>query len=248
MAQDLSYPHDYTRIAEALIEAGRHDDALAWAERGIVAFDGTDHHLRGDPGLDDVALAAYLDRARHDDVVALVWRRFDERPDLGSWRRLAEWSGRVERWEELRPQALARLEEAARARADGSVAPGRGRYGSPYDDVIAVLLAEGDVDAAWSTAARHGCTQALWLRLAEARELDHPLDTVEVHDREVAGHLTSTRKRRYEDAVECVARIRDLHVGAADRDGFARYLAELRAEHKAKTRFLTLLDAADLDV
>jgi uncharacterized Zn finger protein len=140
------------------------------------------------------------------------------------------------------------LEEAARARADGSVAPGRGRYGSPYDDVIAVLLAEGDVDAAWSTAARHGCTQALWLRLAEARELDHPLDTVEVHDREVAGHLTSTRKRRYEDAVECVARIRDLHLRAADRDGFARYLAELRAEHKAKTRFLTLLDAADLDV
>lgn len=246
MAQDLSYPLHYAHIAEALAEAGRVDDALAWAERGIATFDASDHHLRGDPRLDDAALAAYLELGRPEDAVALVWRRFDEQPGLGSWQRLADWTGRLDRWEELRPQAAARLEEDARARADGADAPARGWRSPPYENLIAVLLSEGDVDTAWSTAAEHGCTQGLWLRLAQVRAADHPLDAVPVYDREVAQHLTSTRKRRYEDAVAVVAHIRDLYSRAGDPDGFARYLADLRAEHRAKTKLLALLDAAGL--
>ena len=40
LGQDLSSPHQYTRVAEAMLELGRDDDALRWAERGIEATSG----------------------------------------------------------------------------------------------------------------------------------------------------------------------------------------------------------------
>lgn len=95
MARDLSYAYRYVLIAEELSEAGRDDDALAWAERGIAAFEETDHHMRGDTRLDDVALAAYVARGRRAEVIDLVWRRFAERPVLASYERLKRWSEAV---------------------------------------------------------------------------------------------------------------------------------------------------------
>lgn len=68
LAQDLSYPYDYVEIAEVLIEAGRGDDALAWAERGLVAFDDSDNRMRDDRRLDDMALAGWSERRRSAEV------------------------------------------------------------------------------------------------------------------------------------------------------------------------------------
>ena len=47
-----------------LTEAGRSDDGLAWAERGLAAFEDTDHPMRGDTRPDDAALVGWLDRGR----------------------------------------------------------------------------------------------------------------------------------------------------------------------------------------
>ncbi len=37
---DLTRPHQFIRLAEAMAELGRDDDVLAWAERGIEATTG----------------------------------------------------------------------------------------------------------------------------------------------------------------------------------------------------------------
>ena len=46
-ARDLSHAYDYVQIVELLVDAGRFDDALVWAERGLASFpDHTDVRLR----------------------------------------------------------------------------------------------------------------------------------------------------------------------------------------------------------
>jgi hypothetical protein len=251
MSRELSYPYDYVKIAEVLIAAGRHDDALEWAETGIAAFDATDHPMRGDTRLDDVVLGEYVDHGRRDDVVALVNRRFEERPRLATFERLQEWSAKVGAWDDLRPAAMARLEDDARRavaeqRSAGQVA--RRRWGmaapaSSHEELIAVLLHEGDVDAAWSAASENDCSPSLWLELARAREDDHPLEAAGAYAREVEALISTKRARDYEAAVEQIVHIQELHHRAGDHEGFASYLAELRQRHKPKRKLIGLIDS-----
>ena len=43
-AKDLSSAYQFLRIAEILLGAGRKDEALTWAERGLTAFSRSDGH------------------------------------------------------------------------------------------------------------------------------------------------------------------------------------------------------------
>jgi hypothetical protein len=77
MARDLAHGYDFLKIAEVLAEAGRADDALEWARRGVAAFAEDPHGP--DQRLDDFILAAHLERGQRDDVAAVVWDRFEQR-------------------------------------------------------------------------------------------------------------------------------------------------------------------------
>ena len=252
MARDLAHAYDFLQIAEVLTEAGRADDALEWAQRGLIAFAEDDHP---DARLDDFVLAAYVDGGRVDDVVALVWRRFDVRPSPDRYARLRRWATQVGRWDGLRPQALARLHadaetmatalRSAQATADrrwGRAAPAP----SPYQSLIEVLLGDDALDEAWQLATDHGCNQHLWMALAKAREVAHPLDAVAVYRREVEQLVDRKTAHSYEAAVDLIGHIVEL-LGAADGAAAAAdYVAEVRHRHKPKTKFLGLLGAAGL--
>ncbi len=96
MARDLAHAYDFLQIAEVLAAAGRADDALEWAQRGLIAF--ADDERVPDPRLDDFVLAAYLDRGRFDDVADLVWDRLVKRPSAATYAPLREWAQRADRW------------------------------------------------------------------------------------------------------------------------------------------------------
>ncbi len=181
MAQDLSYPYDYVRIAEVLAEAGRVDDALAWAERGIAGFE---------------------DRAAAREAAVA------SRPTPNNRYR-------------------ARLPRP-----------------STYEDLIAVLAWDGQLDDAWATAIEHGATTHLWLHLGAAREADHPLDAASAYARQVEELVERKQTHSYEQAVERIAHIRSLHDRAGDLDGFDAYLADVRPRHRQKTKLIRLLDDA----
>lgn len=251
MARDLSYPYDFLEIAEVLAEAGRHDDAIEWAQRGLIAF--ADDERGPDLRLDDFVLAAYLERGQVDDLVALVWQRFEQRPTPMHYGRLRLWSKQVDRWDELRPRALDRLRAdaeraASAARSARAVAEHRWGYGvpppSPYQTLIEVLLHDDEVEEAWSLAVEHGCNQALWMALAQAREAHHPLDAVGVYQREVERLVDRKQTNTYQAAVELIVRIVELLRDAGgDADA---YIAEVRHRHKPKTKFLGFLADAGL--
>ena len=251
MARDLSHAYDFLEIAEVLVEAGRHDDALEWAQRGLIAF--ADDERGPDLRLDDFVLGAYLERGQIDDLVALVWLRFEQRSTAMNYGRLRLWSKQVHRWDELRPRALDRLRadaerSASSARSARSVAERRWGYGapppSPYQTLIEVLLHDDAVEEAWSLAVEHGCNQALWMALAKAREQEYPLDAVAVYQREVEQLVDRKQTRTYEAAVELIGHIVGL-LRSAGGDPDA-YVAEVRHRHRPKTKFLGLLAGARL--
>lgn len=254
MAQDLAYPYDYVRIAEVFAEAGRADDALAWAERGLAVFEDSDHQMRGDSRLDDVALAGWLERGRATEIADLVWRRFAEKPELNRYQRLKRWTSEVGVWDEYRPLALAELEERAVAHAAevASRPTAINRYSarlprpSTHEDLIAVLAWDGQLDDAWTTAREHGATTRLWVQLAAAREVDFPLDAASAYAREVEELIDRKQTHSYERAVERVDHIRSLHDRAGDPNGFDAFLADLRRRHRQKTKLVRLLDEAGL--
>ncbi|QYG93240.1 hypothetical protein HC251_12935 [Iamia sp. SCSIO 61187] len=256
MARDLSFPYHYVQIAEVLTEAGRPDDALAWAERGLAAFEDTDHHMRGDSRLDDVVLAGWSQHGRMADVVDLVWKRFMEKPTLASYQRLKRWTSEAGEWDEHRPRAMVVLESqaAARAEAVASRPTPINRYSArlpvptTHDELIAVLAWDGQLDDAWAIALDHGASLPLWLQLAAAMETERPLDAASAYARDVEAQIDRKQTRSYENAVDRVAHIRTLHERAGDPDGFDAYLANLRNRHRQKTKFIRLLDEVGLTV
>ncbi|MCB1015934.1 MAG: hypothetical protein KDB10_12580 [Acidimicrobiales bacterium] len=255
MARDLSYPYHYVQIADVLNEAGRTDDALAWAERGLAAFEDSDHQMRGDSRLDDVVLAGWSERGRLAEVVGLVWKRFTEKPTLASYQRLKHWTSESGEWDEHRPRAMVVLEAqaAARAEAVASRPTPINRYAArlpvpTHDDLIAVLAWDDQLDDAWAMAVEHGASLALWLELAAAMEAERPLDAAIAYARDVEAQIERKQTRSYENAIERVAHIRTLHDRAGDPDGFDAYLVDLRHRHRQKTKFIRLLDGAGLNV
>jgi hypothetical protein len=252
LAQDLSYPYDYVEIAEVLTESGRGDDALVWAERGLAAFDDTDHQMRGDSRLDDVALAGWAERGRSAEVDELVWRRFTERPNLERYQRLNRWTTESGTWGEFEPRAISLLE--ARGTANNAAIANRptpinrhvaARIPTPatHDDLITVLAWEGRLDDAWAVADEHGASLSVWMELAKASETDRPIEAARAYVRDVEAQID---RKRYESAVERLASIRVLHERGGDPSGFEAYLVDLRHRHRQKTKLIHLLSEAGL--
>lgn len=251
MSRDLAHAYDFLQIAEVLAEAGRDDEALEWAQRGLIAF--ADDPRGPDTRLDDFVLGAYLERDQPEDLAALVWQRFDQRPTPMNYGRLRLWSQQVDRWADLRPRALDRLRtdaERAANSASSARAVAERRWGSaapkpsPYQVLIEVLLYDDAVEEAWAVALEYRCSQPLWMALAKAREVQHPLDAVGVYQREVEQFIDRKTTNSYGAAVELITHVVELLRGAGRGADAAAYVADLRQRHKPKTKFLGLLDAS----
>jgi uncharacterized Zn finger protein len=243
LARDRSSPCQFIRIVEVLRAAHRFEAALEWAERGIAAFG-----VSADSRLVDVLAEEYHRAGRGADAVDLQWRAFDEDPDAESYRRLQSHAERIGVWAEMRPRALARVGEAVTQQIAAWAVPARptepARWGRRADasPLVDILLGEGDADAAWDEASRRGCSTALWIKLAHAREAEHPLDAAPIWQAEVERLIDAKRKDTYAAAVRLAEHVVDLLVAGGRHDSAVAYLDDLRIRHRAKRNLMTLLD------
>lgn len=235
MSRNLSHPYHFLQIAEVLAEAGRRDEALAWAERGHNASpDRPDSRLTG------FLTDEYGRRGRHDEAVALAWEQFQRQPALDSYQHLKRCCKRPGNWDEWRARALAWLREEV-------LNPGkRDRRWSwiarDHSLLVEILLWEGDSDAALAETKSGGCHESLWFAVAKSREAKHPDDAISIYQARLDSIVNQANNRAYDEAAALVARIRDLMRRTKQEKEFAAWLEAVRAKHKAKRNFMQRLD------
>ncbi|WP_415868102.1 SWIM zinc finger family protein [Burkholderia ubonensis] len=146
-SKDLSASHRFAQIAELCAEHGRFDEGLAWAERGLgVAGDRRDSRLLG------FCIAEYLRRRDFDRADALAWQRFESHPTADEFAALMKVAAKTARRDAVRERAIAHLRTLARQR-ETSKESAKAKWGwqpSPRTELVKLLLAEKDVEAAWN--------------------------------------------------------------------------------------------------
>jgi len=238
MSRDLGSGHQFLRIAEAYRAAGRDDDALAWAERGVAAFAESP-----DRRLVDFLVDEHARRGQHAEATRLMWDAYSRNPGLDAYRKLKQRTEPAGEWDRRRADALELLRaELARRSAERpppySSAPPRDR-----SELVRIFLWEDDHDAAWREACEGGCTPELWLELAERRRREHPEEALEVYRDRVDPTIEYKNNDAYGRATGHVREIQALLCSLGREDEFAVYVADLRARHKRKRNLVKLLDA-----
>ncbi len=231
LARDQSSAYQFVRIAELYTKAGRYDDALAWAEKGLALHGGSDSRLV------EAAAEEYHRAGRGEDAVRVAWDAYDASPALRTYRQLAEQATRAGLWPDWHEKSLALLRERI-AHKDRKPARGRvTRWAAPAVDsstLVEVLLHDGDVEQAWAEASAAGCRRDLWLKLAQLREGEHPLEAIPIWQGEIERVVDAKNNQAYAQAVDLIIRVRRLMI-AADRDAdFPPCTAKLRTTHKPK--------------
>ncbi len=222
---DLSSPHQFHQVAEALVELGRPDDALVWTRRGIAETTGWQVAK-----LYDLAAHLLTDMGDLDGVLALR-RQHHERSSSASTYAALQSAGRANgTWDAERAAARAVLADRDQA------------------GFIDALLADGEPDEAWAaaTTASRELDASQWLRLAEAREPTAPADAMSVYLRLVDGVLERADKRAYRDAVRQLEAARRAATAADRASEFDEHLDGVRERNRRRPAFMSMLDKAGL--
>ncbi len=239
MSRNLSLAYHYLQIAEVYRKAGKDDQALEWAERGVKAFpEQTDSRLR------DFLAEEYHRRKRHDEAMPLIWAEFVESQHdyLSAYQKLKQHAGRFGKWSQWRKRALdllrERLEQARR-----NAPKSRWQWGrADNSELVRIFLWEGDAEAAWQEAREGGCSETLWVQLAASREKDHPEDALEIYQRQIEPLVNQKNNQAYEQAAKYVGKARELMKRLKREAEFNSYLESIRKAHKPKRNFMALLD------
>ena len=223
---DLTRPHQFVQVAEAMAELAREDDVLAWCERGIAETQGWQTGR-----LYDLACETHARRGQPLEVLRLRRTQHQRMPSLSTYNRLRRAAEAVDAWAIERDAARAVLDERdLRAFVDA-------------------LLSDGDAQLAWDTAQAAPVEQLgsdLWLRLAESREAAHPAEAVAVYERVADQVLEKTDRRAYAAAVRILKRARDAAKAADDLQPFNQHIAKLRKRQRRRPTMMAMLDKAGL--
>jgi uncharacterized Zn finger protein len=240
MSRDLSYAYSYLKIGEVYRNAHQHDQALLWAEKGLKAFpERTDGRLR------EFAAEEYHRRRRHEDAMKLMWAEFSERPDLETYRTLERHAKKTKAWPEWRERALTEIRQRiakAKEKSRGQTRPHWMRPGDDHSQLVEIFLYEGDVDAAWREAQDGGCSDGLWLQLAEAREKDYPEDAAPIYLRQAEQAIVEVRNSRYDESVGLLVKAAAVMKRMGRKEEFVRQLEALRVKYKIKRNFIKLVE------
>jgi len=221
LGQDLSSPHQYTRVAEAMLELGRDDDALQWADRGIEATSGWQvKHLY------DIAAGVHEAKGDIEAVLGVRLDHHQNMPSRTTYVVLRDAADAVGSWD----SHVSSAREVLGGRDRGSL--------------VDVLLADGEVEAAWGLAAEDGdeLGNERLVRLAEAYEVVNPAASVDVYVRVVESILETTDRRAYRAAVKQLKNARRAATAAGLATEHHAYLVGLREEHRRRPSLAAMLD------
>lgn len=237
-SRDLSSEYRFLQIAQTYIDAGKPDQALEWAEKGLQAFPkNTDSRLR------EFLADEYQQRKRHAEAMQLIWANFAEHPHLENYKQLKKHADRAREWPSWRQQAIEYIRKTVAHEKKGRTQADRSWHrGADHSTLVQIFIWEKDVEAAWHQARTGGCSDDLWMQLAQLREKDHPADAIGVYQAHVDPLVQRTSNDAYVEAVRLIKKIGELAKGLGKQEEFAEYVFSLKTKFKAKRNFMKLLD------
>jgi uncharacterized Zn finger protein len=240
--KDLSSSYSFLNVAEVYREAGQRDKALEWALRGLKTF-----VKQPDSRLEDFIADEYHRLCRHDEAMALIWGQFERRVDLQAYIHLKEHADRAKQWPAWRQKALELVHKEIGEAMRRPRPQDRWTYHRPPDHslLVEIYLWEKDAESAWQEAQVGGCSNELWMRLAEHREKDHPADALAIYCKQIAPIVSRTNNEAYHEAFELIHTIKVLMARLDQHDQFAAYLDDLRKTYKPKRNFMAMLNRLD---
>ena len=207
--------------AHALEEIGEIELAILWA-RMATEFDLGHQSLRASEYWCEL-----LESHHPDEVAAARQMLFDRWPSAATASRLRRAAGR--NWVELEDAVIETLS------------------GQPNEAVTFVLDDLKDAGRAWRMAHDLAVTSdPVWSNLLKKYEAIEPLATLDVHRRLVETALQKAEVRNYSLAALRLARMRTLAKGTDRSDEVARFIAELREQHRRRPRLQQEFDRARL--
>jgi uncharacterized Zn finger protein len=228
-AQHLDqFGYQHLRIAHALDKAGRPEEALDWAERGVGP--------RVTAGLVEYLVDRYVGAGREADVVALRRTLFEGDRSLDNFRALRSAATNCGMWDAEREAALGLLrKDAAGVRGKTLWFPWAGPV------LIDALIDEGDTDAAW-IAAQDIASQPQWVRLANASASSRPADALAVYLKVIEGLTQKTGDAVYREIAAHLLAARECHEALGTMDKFRQYMVMLRMGQKRKRNLMAILE------
>jgi tetratricopeptide (TPR) repeat protein len=249
--QDLSNARSYLEIAQLYLQDGQRDLALDWAESGLKSFE---HNV----GLRDFAIEEYFHRGQIEDAMALMWQSFTQSITLQSYQKLKIQAERAKQWKTKRNEALDYVRQILNSQSlEGTQARRShktisvptlpawnpsGMFVLDHSLLVEIFLWEGENDLAWQEAQTGGCSNQIWLQLAEQRQLSHPEDALPIYKREVELLLKQTHNAAYANAITFLKQVRSLTITLHQQVEYNTFVAYLRKNYKAKRNFIALLD------
>ncbi|MCU7838981.1 MAG: SWIM zinc finger family protein [Candidatus Thiodiazotropha sp. (ex Troendleina suluensis)] len=236
--RDLSSSYNYLEIAEIYRKARQGAKALEWAEKGIQIFG-----KESDSRLQDLLAELYHRRKRHEEAMALIWPQFERQTGLMSYQKLKKHADRNKTWPEWRDRALKFLRAVIKKEAKKTTCSRWNhahRWG--HSNLVEIFLWEKDIEAAWQEAQAGGCSEGLWLQLAELREKEHPKDAIAVYWKQIGPIVEQTNNEAYAEAAGLLRRVEKLMKRLGEQAAFQQYLNTVRTEYKRKRNFMKLLD------
>jgi hypothetical protein len=239
LAEDLRNAHGYNPIVDALLAAGREDDAETWARRGLADTPVGQYTGPLRARLTELLLEA----GRGAEAVAENRAAFQAQPSATGYQVLRKTALAAGTWETEHRPAL----DTLRAKA---------AHGTPtwafY--LVAILLDEGLEEEAWRYDLKHedalGAHQRL--DLIKLRAVSHPEDVILPYRELIDAKIDDPRdlKWRYKRALTMLKALKTAYRRARGPAGgaeFTAYLATLREAHRRKLSFVKLLDQARFD-
>ena len=234
-SRDLSNSYAFLNIAEAYKESGNREMALDWAERGLKAFP-----QKPDSRLMDFVAEEYHRQNRHDEAMKLIWAQFEESHSFHTYDKLKTHADKTGDWPVWRDAALKAIREDLKRNMKVGKSPWM--RGHDYSLLVEIFLFEKDADTAWKEANDGGCSDSLWLTLAEARGKDHPKDSIGVYQKMINTIVDRKNNSAYEEARGFILNIKALMTISGEESKFASYLNSVKTAHKPKRNFMKLLE------
>ena len=236
--RDLSSPYFYLRIAELYLEMGKQDVALDWAEKGKAGFPNDP-----DSRVLDFLITQYTIRNRFAEAYQILWESFVRVPGLTHYQALHDYATARKEWNVWRGRAWETLRASLNERQSQPKSSFAWSLSSnDHSELVTILLWEKRSDEAWEEAKAGGCSHALWLQLAKARETSHPEDAVTIYSDAFTRSMKNLSGSDYSEPVAFLRKVRDILTATGQTDRLRTLMAVQRVEHKRKRNFLKELE------